>query len=157
MINSRQLEDLDPVVRAVCQQHIDLCKAAGIELIICSTYRDYEEQDSLYAIGRTDGTTNKHVTNAKAGQSFHNFRAAWDAVPLVRGKADWNANDPVFQQMIALAREAGVECGADWKTFKDMDHFQVRPRSQASSAIPAAFITESAAKELFDQHGTIFT
>lgn len=123
MINSRKLEDLDPIARKICQEHVALCKKEGIELIICSTYRDYEEQDKIYAQGRT--TPGKQVTKAKAGESYHNFRAAWDCVPLVNGKADWNQYDPIFQRMIDLGIQAGASAGAKWTGFKDHDHFEV--------------------------------
>lgn len=156
MINSRSMEDLDPIAKNVCKRHMDLCAVEGIELIICSTYRDYEEQESLYGIGRTKfphGMNTPIVTNARPGDSFHNFRCAWDCIPLVRGKADWNANDPIFKRMIELGIQAGAESGKDFP-FKDMDHFQVRPRLDND---PRSYIGVSVAKIRFDQKGTIFT
>ena len=53
MINSRSLSDLDPEAEAVAEAHISACLEEGIELLITSTYRDYESQDALYAIGRS--------------------------------------------------------------------------------------------------------
>ena len=88
MINSRSLSDLNPKVAAMCSEFINRCKAQGIDVIITSTYRDAECQDKLYAQGRTE--PGKKVTNAKAGQSFHNWRVAFDFVPIVGGKAVWN-------------------------------------------------------------------
>lgn len=147
MINSRNIEDLDPEAMTVCERHMALCSQAGITLIITSTYRDYEEQDELYAQGRT--TPGKVVTHAQAGQSYHNFKTAWDCVPLKDGKADWNVEDPVFQQMITLGRQAGAEAGYDWSENKrDPDHFQVRPLNIQN-------VVE--AKVAFDANGTIFT
>ena len=147
MINSRNINDLDPEVRDVCLRHVALCHAEGIELIITSTYRDYEQQDALYAQGRT--VPGKIVTHAQAGQSFHNFKAAYDCVPLINGKADWSVEDHPFQRMIELGRQAGAEAGADWPEPKtDSDHFEVRP---------AAIATTADAKALFDSNGTIFT
>lgn len=153
MINSRLLLDLSTPVLRICNKHIELCKEAGIDVIICSTYRDYEEQNYLYSLGRTvfpDGPETKRVTDAKAGESWHNFRCAWDAIPLIHGKADWNAQDPVFQKMIALGIQAGAESGQKFP-IKDYDHFQVRP------IVNGAPITEQEAKIRFDRSGTIFT
>ena len=112
MINSRKIEDLDPQVRPVCLRHIELCKDAGIELIVTSTYRDYQSQDQLYAIGRTSDLTRKPVTAAWAGHSWHNFRTAYDIVPIVAGKLVWNASDPLWKVVIRLGKQAGAEAGA---------------------------------------------
>lgn len=151
MINSRSLADLDPAVRIVCNEHLSLCHAAGIELIVTSTYRDYESQDRLYAIGRTIEKERRPVTKAKAGRSFHNFRAAYDVVPIVSGKPVWNAKDPVWQEVIRLGKQAGAEAGAEWKTFKDFPHFQYTP------ILDGAHLTIAQARTRFETAGTIFT
>src|SRR3990167_7131102 len=144
MLNSRKVTDLDPIARAICERHMALCKAAGLIILITSTYRDYEQQEALYAQGRT--TPGNRVTKARAGQSFHNFRVAWDAVPLIDGKANWNASSASFKQMVALGADAGAECGADWISFKDYPHFQCVPKG----------LSVKAAKARFDTKGTIY-
>lgn len=150
VINSRSLEDLDPAARTVCNAHLALCSAAGIELIVTSTYRDYEAQERLYAIGRTIEKARKPVTNAKAGHSWHNFKVAYDVVPLISGKAVWNARDPVWKEVIRLGKEAGAEAGADWQSFPDMPHFQVTP------TVSGLHISIDEARSRFDANGTIF-
>lgn len=100
VVNSRNILDLDPKVQDVCLKHVALCKQRGIEIIVTSTWRDYEAQEQLYAIGRTTDKDRKPVTNARAGQSFHNFRVAWDVVPVINGKAVWDSKDPVWEQVI---------------------------------------------------------
>jgi len=52
----------------------------GTRLRFSYTTRTFEEQDELYAQGRTK--VGKKVTNAKAGQSFHNYGLAFDIVML---------------------------------------------------------------------------
>ena len=150
MVNSRKIEDLDPVPAAVCMYQIRLCHEAGIELLVTSTYRDHEAQDALYAIGRTVELSRKPVTNARAGKSWHNYRNAWDVVPLIGGKAVWDAKDPVWRQVIEFGKKAGAEAGAEWKTFPDLPHFQVRPKRGT------AFITLDDAAALWAQDGTLF-
>src|SRR3990167_1132749 len=144
MINSRKVSDLDPIARAVCEKHMALCKAVGLTILITSTYRDYEQQEALYAQGRT--TPGNKVTNARAGQSFHNFRVAWDSVPIINGKCDWNASGKPFKLMVDLGRQAGAECGADWKKFKDYPHFQFVPKG----------LSIKDAKTRFDTNRTIY-
>ena len=122
MINSRKLEDLLPPVRERVEQMIAACKAEGIDLLVTSTYRDNASQDALYAQGRT--APGRIVTNARAGQSYHNYRCAVDVVPIRNGKAIWNAKDPVWQRIGALGKAAGLEWAGDWKRFKEFPHFQ---------------------------------
>ena len=145
MINSRLIFDLDPLAEVVCQKHIDACAAEGIEIILTSTYRDIEAQDALYRIGRDPGDIRRRVTNAKGGQSWHNYRVAWDVVPLIHGKAAWE--DPLLWEKVIAAGEAvGAEAGAHWKTFKDQPHFQYTPKG----------LELADAFALFTARGTIF-
>lgn len=122
MINSRKLEDLLPPVRERVERMIAACKAEGIDLLVTSTYRDNASQEALYAQGRT--APGRIVTNARAGQSYHNYRCAVDVVPIRNGKAIWNAKDPVWQRIGALGKAAGLEWAGDWKRFKEFPHFQ---------------------------------
>ncbi len=149
MINSRLLRYLDPTAREVCSDHLLRCRNAGIELT--STYRDFEAQDALYAIGRTINPERRVVTNAKAGHSWHNFRCAWDVVPVMSGKPIWDEKDPAWKEVVIHGKEAGAEAGADWPMFKDLPHFQVRP-VQAGVHIELA-----EAMNRWKAHGTIFT
>jgi peptidoglycan L-alanyl-D-glutamate endopeptidase CwlK len=121
MINSRKIDDLHPHVAALCRRFIENCAAAGINVIITSTYRDFESQDALYAQGRTKA--GPRVTNAKAGQSFHNFRVAFDFVPIVNGKADWN-NTMTFHKCGQIAEALGLEWAGRWRSFKELAHCQ---------------------------------
>jgi peptidoglycan L-alanyl-D-glutamate endopeptidase CwlK len=121
MINSRSLSDLNPKVAAMCSEFINRCKSHGIDVIITSTYRDAESQNALYAQGRT--TAGKKVTNAKAGQSFHNWRVAFDFVPVVNGKAMWNDN-VLFIKCGEIAESVGLEWAGRWKKFNEMAHCQ---------------------------------
>jgi peptidoglycan L-alanyl-D-glutamate endopeptidase CwlK len=122
MINSRKLEDLHPKVKALCEQFIIACDKVDIDILITSTYRDMESQKALYAQGRT--TKGKIVTNAKAGQSFHNYRVAFDFVPIVGGKCDWN-NLGTFTRCGRIAESIGLEWAGSWTgKFKEMAHCQ---------------------------------
>lgn len=122
---SRNLSDLHPVVREMAIKHIEACKQAGIELLVTSTYRSNEEQDALYAQGRTK--PGKKVTNAKGGQSMHNYRLAYDIVPLRNGKPVWGTSgvDGKLWKLVGnLGKAQGLEWAGDWKTFKEYPHFQ---------------------------------
>lgn len=122
MINSRSLDDLVPAARDKVEDFLALCKHAGIDILVTSTYRDMESQNALYAQGRT--APGKIVTNAKAGDSFHNWRCAVDVVPLVNGKPDWDGSHPIWKQVGELGKQAGLEWAGEWKSFKELAHFQ---------------------------------
>jgi len=122
MINSRRLEDLLPVVRTKVECMISKCKEANIDLLVTSTYRDHASQNALYEQGRTK--PGKIVTNAKGGQSFHNFRCAVDVVPIVNGKPVWDAKNPLWQHIGAIGKSCGLEWAGEWRRFKEYPHFQ---------------------------------
>ena len=121
MINSRDLNDLLPSVKVKCERFIEVCKEYNIDVLITSTYRDNESQNALYAQGRT--AAGNKVTNAKAGQSFHNYKCAFDFVPIVNGKAQWN-DIATFTKCGELAESVGLEWAGRWKTFKELAHCQ---------------------------------
>lgn len=122
MINSRRLEDLLPQVRQRVEKMIADCEAVGIDLLVTSTYRDNFSQEALYAQGRT--APGRIVTNARAGQSFHNYRCAVDVVPLLHGKPVWDAKNSLWQDVGRIGKTAGLEWAGDWKRFKEYPHFQ---------------------------------
>ncbi|HEY8037145.1 MAG TPA: M15 family metallopeptidase [Methylobacter sp.] len=121
MINSRNPNDLHPHVAALCHAFITACAQRGIDVIITSTYRDNESQAALYAQGRTK--SGPKVTNAAAGQSFHNYRLAFDFCPIVNGKAAWS-NAALFKECGKIAEDIGLEWAGNWKSFKELAHCQ---------------------------------
>jgi len=122
LVNSRSLSDLHPKVKTLCEQFISSCAKQNIDVIITSTYRDAESQTTLYNQGRT--TPGKIVTNAKAGQSFHNWRVAFDFCPIVNGKCQWD-NKALFTACGIIAEELGLEWAGRWTgKFKELAHCQ---------------------------------
>jgi peptidoglycan L-alanyl-D-glutamate endopeptidase CwlK len=121
MINSRKLEDLHPKVMQMCSAFTRDCNAQGIDVIITSTYRDHESQNALFAQGRT--APGKIVTKAKGGQSFHNYKVAFDFCPIVNGKAAWN-DTKLFVKCGEIAENHGLEWAGRWVRMKEMAHCQ---------------------------------
>ena len=122
MTTSRKLEDLHPVVAAKAKAHSAACAEAGIDLLIYCTYRDFEDQNSLYARGRT--VQGKIVTNARGGDSFHNWRVAYDCVPLVGGKPAWD-DTRLYAKVGAIGESVGLEWSGRWSgKLKETAHFQ---------------------------------
>ena len=121
MKNSRDISELNQDVARKAGWFIKKCREAGVDVIITSTYRDIESQNALYAQGRT--TPGKKVTNARGAQSFHNWRVAFDFVPIVNGKAQWN-DTATFVRCGEIAESCGLEWAGRWVKFREMAHCQ---------------------------------
>ena len=120
MINSKQIEDLHPVVQELCRKHIDVCAKRGIKIIVTSTLRDQEYQSKLYAQGRT--TLGEVVTNMLL-IGPHGFGLAYDVVPVVDEQAVWN-NNKLWSAIGEEGQKLGLEWGGSWKSIVDKPHFE---------------------------------
>lgn len=121
MVNSRSLDDLYPLVKRLAEEFIAACADAGIDVLITSTYRDAECQAALYAEGRT--APGRRVTNARPGESFHNWRCAFDFAPLVNGKPRWDDLD-LFRRCGEIAESVGLEWAGRWHSNPELAHCQ---------------------------------
>lgn len=143
-ITLARIELLHPSLRnEVKQIYADICESLTGSAIcrFAYTLRTFAEQDSLYAQGRT--SAGPKVTNAKGGQSSHNFGFAIDIV-LIKiekdgktGSASWQTDvdfdgDGVadWMEVVKIFKLYGWEWGGDWK-FIDKPHFQKLPFSIA--------------------------
>jgi len=123
---SRRIEDLVPAVQQQAKALVKAAKDAGIDLLITSTYRSNEEQAALYAQGRTK--PGAIVTNARPGDSYHNWRCAFDVVPLRNGKPVWGTTGPdgdLWRKIGEMGEAAGLEWAGRWTgKLREMAHFQ---------------------------------
>jgi peptidoglycan LD-endopeptidase CwlK len=119
------LSALDPYVRTLAQRFLTLCAQNGLTITILSVFRSWDDQDALYAQGRT--APGPIVTDAMGGDSYHNWGLAFDCAPLTDGKVDYS-NTALFTRMGRLGEQVGLEWGGNWTTYKisliDMPHFQ---------------------------------
>ena len=127
---SRKISDLHPIVAEKAKAMIDELGKQGIDIIITSTLRTMDEQAELYASGRTK--TGKIITNADAGQSWHNYGLAFDIVPVISGKCAWDS--PYWQQIGQAGRDKGLIWGGDFKKFKDYPHFEYHAELRLAEA-----------------------
>lgn len=129
MYFSRSLDELHPRAAKKARQLIELCAAEDIELVVLCTYRDEEAQKALFAFGRTK--PGKVVTVRNAGKSMHQFRLAFDVVPMRYGKALWSIGSDtsikrIYYRMGELGRSVGLEWGGDalHRSMREFGHFQ---------------------------------
>ena len=95
----------------------------GVRLRFSHVYRTNEEQDELFS-------KRPKVTNAKGGQSIHNYGLAFDIVILFDKDgngtfetASWKV-DRYFMIVVDYFKSKGYEWGGDWNKFQDRPHFQ---------------------------------
>src|SRR3989442_4358551 len=107
----------------------DLCAYAGIAVLVTQGLRTWEEQDALYAKGRTVPPIGKKyiVTKAKGGQSYHNFGLAFDIVVLDSlGKADCETNHPGWKKRAIWANRLDSNGGVTGKASRTCPIFSTR-------------------------------
>ncbi|WP_082131139.1 LysM peptidoglycan-binding domain-containing protein [Geobacillus sp. T6] len=118
----KKLVGVHPLVATKARQLIERAYREGINVIITQGLRTVEEQNELYAQGRTK--PGKIVTNAKGGYSYHNYGLAFDfAVLNDDGSVNWKV-DEQWKRVGAIGKSLGLEWGGDWDSFKDYPHFQ---------------------------------
>lgn len=121
---NNRIAKLHPKIRCAVKNFInEVDTTMGIKLRIIQGFRTYAEQNTLYAQGRT--TKGKKVTNAKGGQSNHNFGLAIDVAEIKNGNIDWNEQETVLPKIAPIGKKWGFEWGGDWKSLKDKPHFEM--------------------------------
>lgn len=110
--------------------------ASGPHVIkILSGTRTYAEQDKLYAKGRGLFSSEKKVTNARGGESNHNFGVAWDIGIFENGgrymTGDKPQDGPAYAAIGKIVKDnltlsPILEWGGIWKTLPDAPHYQLR-------------------------------
>jgi peptidoglycan L-alanyl-D-glutamate endopeptidase CwlK len=128
---SRDIKDCDPQLQALFAMFDLGMKKAGIDYIVTCTYRSNDEQNKLYAQGRTVGGS--VVTNCRGGESLHNvctadkrpLSRAFDIVVMDSGKPDWDATNPAWKRAGNIGKSIGLEWAGDWKSFREYPHFQL--------------------------------
>ena len=115
-----RINQLHPDVQEAAIDFILEAQEQGIYLRITSGYRSVDEQNELYAQGRTEPGI--IVTNARGGESYHNYGVAFDVVEIKDGEALWNNE---WKEIGEIGKKYGFEWGGDWISFVDLPHFQM--------------------------------
>lgn len=121
-MSSRSLTVLHPFFRPKAEEFVKAATAAGLDVLVYCTIRTMQEQADLYAIGRMK--PGKIVTNAKPGESAHNFGFAFDGAPLIGGKIAWEDHSH-WELYGRVAAEVGLEWAGNWVHFKEYPHIQL--------------------------------
>lgn len=121
-----QLQTLHPLIRDKAIDAYNKCvklTPIGVHPYITEGLRTFERSADLYAQGRTN--PGQIVTNAKAGQSWHNYGLAFDFAIQRNGKFDWTVGHD-WMVCVNIFKGAGFAWGGDWQSLKDYPHFEMR-------------------------------
>lgn len=132
-VTLERIQKLHPAVRAeVTEIYEKICSeiTGRAYCRFTHTLRTIQEQDALYALGRT--APGKKVTWARGGQSYHNYGLAIDICLIVDGRqASWDTgtdfdydNISDWMEIVGIFKAWGWEWGGDWKNKPDRPHFQ---------------------------------
>ncbi|MFH0069658.1 peptidoglycan-binding protein [Peribacillus sp. NPDC056705] len=130
----RMGKGINPVVKASALEMLERAYTEGITVQISAGHRSLEEQAALYGQGRVYSYNGKSysnlakpiVTNAKPGQTYHNYGLAIDffIVSDDGKRAIWTV-DSKWQRVAAIGKDLGFKWGGEWSSFKDYPHLEM--------------------------------
>jgi|SRR4030095_2141216 len=115
----RTLAKLAPDFLPLAERFLARLTEAGIHVLIVNTYRTAEEQAELVKQGKSWITRSKHQDGL-----------ALDIAPyqvyLLYGtdKLTWDATDPIWPRIGAIAEDVGLAWGGRWKQ-RDLGHVEM--------------------------------
>jgi peptidoglycan L-alanyl-D-glutamate endopeptidase CwlK len=120
--SEQSIRSLHPKAQEHARRFLSRVRASGLDVRIISGTRGYEEQNALYRRGRY-GNPGPRVTNARGGQSNHNFGIAWDIGIFDRGR--YLSDSPDYDRISGIGLSDGLEWGGNWPSFPDRPHYQL--------------------------------
>lgn len=125
MTNLDRINQLNPIVACKAKEFLKLVDAEGIKICIVQGLRSIAEQNALYAQGRTK--PGPIVTNARGGQSYHNYGLALDYCLLDDcGNLVWNEKLPAWTRVAEIGKSLGFSWGGDWTgSLIDYPHLEM--------------------------------
>lgn len=131
-ISIPRVKQLHPKVRdevAATINEIEAFWPLTVAIRIVQGLRTIEEQDALYAQGRTK--PGKKVTNAKGGSSYHNYGLAFDFALMYDKDGNgsyetlsWNEKDPHWKEVVKAFEAKGWFWGGNFSKLHDAPHLE---------------------------------
>lgn len=121
-----RIKTIHPILRVELENDYIECNnllPKGVRLRFAYVYRSIEEQNKLFK-------QRPKVTNAKGGQSIHNYGLAFDIVILKDKDSNGTFEtasfeiDKYWMTVTNFFKSKGWTWGGDWKSFKDAPHFE---------------------------------
>lgn len=135
----RDISVLHPRLQEKISEFRNLCAKQGLLIGIGECWRSVEEQDALYAKGRT--IPGNVVTNARGKnyESMHQWYVAFDIYRMDRKDAFYNG-DGFFDQAGKIGQSIGLEWGGYWRK-PDKPHYQLPDWGSTAIKLRAKYST----------------
>lgn len=141
-ITIQRIQQAHPKIRQQLLQQYEEANnllGKGARLRFAYVYRSVAEQNALF-------NKRPKVTNARGGQSIHNYGLAFDIVLLYDNdgngtfeEASWSMirdfdkdSKADWMEIVNYFKSKGWEWGGDWRRFKDAPHFQLKKHNGSS-------------------------
>ena len=123
-----KIDTLHPLIKAEVLElvtHVNTVILTGkVKMIVTQGLRTFDEQNKLFA-------QRPKVTNAKGGQSIHNYGLAFDFCLADGGRTIWDTvkdfdGDKVadWMEVVKVFKAAGYTWGGDFRSITDRPHFE---------------------------------
>ena len=122
---SRQLSDLSDAFKPKAFELLARCVEARIAVAIVDTLRTPEEQAANIAKGVSWTKNSKHLPDATGKSNAIDLCLYETYLAHGNDKFNWDASDPLWQEIGALGESLGLTWGGRW-TVRDLGHFQLK-------------------------------
>lgn len=157
-ITLSRIETAHPAVRQALRDiYSDICSrlTGRAQCRFVEVLRSEARQAELYAQGRSK--PGKIVTNAKPGESYHQYGLALDICLIIDGKeASWDMitdfdHDSIadWMEIVRIFKSHKWEWAGEWKRFPEAPHFQ------CTFGIPISTLRERVQKGMVDAGGYV--
>lgn len=123
---STRLSDCEPALQLAYTLLLhDFREQTGHDLLLTCTHRTVEEQQKLYAQGRTEPGQIVTQLDGVHKMSNHNLSPARavDVAVLISGKITWD--ERAYASLGELAHRYNLVWGGSWHSFKDLPHLEL--------------------------------
>jgi peptidoglycan L-alanyl-D-glutamate endopeptidase CwlK len=130
--SEKNIRTLKPEVQPLARKLIETAVAQDIHVKVIGGSRTYEQQNELYAQGRSK--PGQIVTKARGGQSWHNFGMAFDIGIFSADGKKYYGEHKDYARCGQIGESLGLEWGGRWE-FVDEPHFQYNPKGHSLAAV----------------------
>ena len=136
---STRLSDCEPALQLAYTLLLhDFREQTGHDLLLTCTKRSVEEQQKLYAQGRTEPGQIVTQIDGIHKLSNHNLSPARavDVAVLISGKITWA--ESAYAPLGELAHRYNLVWGGSWHSFKDLPHLELGAHVASAAAAGTA-------------------
>lgn len=150
----RDIKMCHPELQKKAEKLISACRSKGLLIGIGECFRTVEEQNNLYAKGRTK--PGNIVTNAR-GDSYSSHHQWGTAFDIYRndGKGAYNDSDGFFGKVGSIGKQIGLEWGGDWTSPVDKPHFQLPQWGSTTAKLKQIYKTTEEFKKTWEEDDEI--